>query len=280
MKRARDLGVPFHGVTGPKNAIVDIAGVKVGHTTIIAVIRTGVTAILPRGPAAEPVMAGWHSLNGNGEMTGTTWLDESGLLSGPVMLTNTNSVGVVRDAVIAWQLKQHPEDDTALPVVAETWDGWMNDINGFHVTKEHAFAALDSATADHVPEGNVGGGTGMRCYEFKGGIGTSSRIVPIGDSRYTVGVLVQANYGKRAFLTVAGVPVGKHIPDLMQEEGKISRPKARVSVRLPLTEADLNAGRVDYRYCRNGCAVAAPSITQACSARFSGPWQTWRDKCK
>lgn len=233
MKRARDIGVPFSGSHGPKNSITDVAGVKVGHTTIIKgnapqdtpVIRTGVTAILPRGDSGDPVMASWFSLNGNGEMTGTTWLDESGLLSGPIALTNTNSVGVVRDAVIEWQLKRHPEDDTALPVIAETWDGFMNDINGFHVSKQHAFDALDGATSDAVQEGNVGGGTGMRCYEFKGGIGSSSRIVNVVAGTFTVGVLVQANYGKRQHLVIAGESVGKHITDLMPEEGLQAKPK-------------------------------------------------------
>ena len=206
--RARDLGIPFDGTPGPLNAITDVKGVEVGHTTIIqnqgklkvgeGPIRTGVMAILPRGKASsDPVFAGWYSLNGNGEMTGTTWVEESGFLFGPIMITNTHSVGVVRDAVIAWQLKHGPpaplEDWWSLPVVAETWDGYLNDINGFHVRPEHAFAALESAHGGPVPEGNVGGGTGMICHEIKGGIGTASRKLPQSLGSYTVRVLVQCN---------------------------------------------------------------------------------------
>ena len=224
--RARDLGVPFDGEPGPLNAITDVRGVEVGHSTIVAgsagskepVVRTGVTAVLPRGNGdpTDAVFAGWFSQNGNGEMTGTTWVEESGLLYGPVMITNTHSVGVVRDAAIGWALKRFDfdtEDWWSLPVVAETWDGWLNDINGFHVKPEHAFAALDGARAGPVPEGNVGGGTGMICYEFKGGIGTASRVVKDEGGAYTVGVLVQANFGRRGELLVAGVPVGREIPE-------------------------------------------------------------------
>ncbi len=226
--RARDLGVPFDGAPGPLNAITDVAGVEVGHTTLISgegklqvgngPVRTGVTAILPRGKdMMDPVFAGWWSLNGNGEMTGTTWVEESGFLDGPVMITNTHSVGVVRDAVIAWRVAHKQPDPTtiwwALPVVAETWDGWLNDINGFHVKKEDALHAIDSATTGHVVEGNVGGGTGMICNEFKGGIGTSSRRLSSENGGYTVGVLVQCNYGSRSNLRIAGVPVGLEIPD-------------------------------------------------------------------
>lgn len=221
--RARDLGIPFDGTPGPLNAITDIAGVEVGHTTLISgegklkvgegPVRTGVTAILPRGKKdLTPVFAGWFSLNGNGEMTGTTWVEESGMLEGPVMITNTHSVGVVRDAVIQWMLKVGGGQQAwGLPVVAETYDGWLNDINGFHVKPEHAFQALDNAKSGPVAEGNVGGGTGMICYEFKGGIGTSSRKVQ--DTDFKVGVLVQANFGTRNFLRIAGVPVGKEIRD-------------------------------------------------------------------
>jgi L-aminopeptidase/D-esterase-like protein len=220
--RARDLGVPFDGIPGPLNAITDVAGVEVGHATIIAgqgrlvvgqgPVRTGVTAVFPRGKTnGDAVFGGWFTLNGNGEMTGTTWLEESGFLAGPVMITNTHSVGVVRDAVIEWLLKKGFAFDWSLPVVAETWDGALNDINGFHVTKQHAFQALDSARGGPVVEGNVGGGTGMVCNQFKGGIGTASRRA--GD--YTVGVLVQCNYGRRSRFSVAGVPVGQEIPDLL-----------------------------------------------------------------
>ena len=226
--RARDLGVPFHGTPGTFNAITDVPGVEVGHVTLVSgsgkleigkgPVRTGVTAIIPRGKAKpdDPVFAGWFSQNGNGEMTGTTWVDESGELWGPVMITNTHSVGVVRDAVIAWSIaryKQDLDDWWSLPVVAETWDGWLNDINGFHVKPSHALAALDSASGGPVAEGNVGGGTGMICYEFKGGIGTSSRRVKDASGDYTVGVLVQANFGNRHQLMIAGVPVGQEIPD-------------------------------------------------------------------
>ncbi len=227
--RARDIGVPFDGVPGPLNAITDVSGVTVGHTTLISgegklqvgkgPVRTGVTAILPRGKdtMSNPVFAGWWSLNGNGEMTGTTWVEESGFLEGPVMITNTHSVGVVRDAVIQWRVNHGQPDPTgywwSLPVVAETWDGWLNDINGFHVKAEDAFHAIDSAHGGPVEEGNVGGGTGMICNEFKGGIGTSSRRFEIKDVSYTVGVLVQCNYGRRQNLRIAGVPVGQEIAD-------------------------------------------------------------------
>jgi L-aminopeptidase/D-esterase-like protein len=226
--RARDLGVPFDGTPGPLNAITDVAGVLVGQTTLISgegklevgkgPVRTGVTAILPRG--ADTIgrfsFAGWFAQNGNGEMTGTTWIDESGFLEGPVMITNTHSVGVVRDAVIAWRVAHGPPDPSgywwSLPVVAETWDGWLNDANGFHVKPEHVFQALDSARSGPVEEGNVGGGTGMVCSGYKGGIGTSSRKLSDKDGGYVVGVLVQCNFGTRLNLRIAGVPVGREIP--------------------------------------------------------------------
>jgi D-aminopeptidase len=226
--RARDLGVPFDGKPGPYNAITDVKGVEVGHTTLISgsgklqvglgPVRTGVTAVLPRGKnSTDPVFAGWFTLNGNGEMTGTTWVEDSGFLDGPVMITNTHSVGVVRDAVIAWRVKHAPADDQgywwSLPVVAETWDGYLNDVNGFHVKPEHVFHAIDSAHGGAVEEGNVGGGTGMICNEFKGGIGTSSRVLDAKLGGYTVGVLVQCNYGERSQLRIAGVPVGREITE-------------------------------------------------------------------
>jgi D-aminopeptidase len=226
--RARDLGIPFDGAAGPLNAITDVAGVTVGHTTLISgegklqvgkgPVRTGVTAVLPRGKESinSQVFAGWWSLNGNGEMTGTTWVEESGFLDGPVMITNTHSVGVVRDAVIQWRVSHGTPDPDgywwSLPVVAETWDGWLNDTNGFHVKPEHAFHAIDSATSGPVQEGSVGGGTGMICNSFKGGIGTSSRRFEIkGAGEYTVGVLVQCNYGTKNNLRIAGIPVGREI---------------------------------------------------------------------
>lgn len=227
--RARDLGVPFEGTPGTLNAITDVKGVEVGHTTLISgegklqvgagPVRTGVTAILPRGKQSsnDPVFGGWFSLNGNGEMTGTTWLEESGFLEGPIMITNTHSVGVVRDAVIAWRVKRGPPDASgylwSLPIVAETYDGYLNDINGFHVKPSHAFDALDGAKPGPVTEGNVGGGTGMICYGFKGGIGTASRKLDQNAGGYTVGVLVQANFGRRNQLRIAGVPVGTEITE-------------------------------------------------------------------
>jgi L-aminopeptidase/D-esterase-like protein len=267
--RARGLGVPFDGTPGPLNAITDVAGVEVGHATLIrgegklqvgtGPVRTGVTAILPRGHASsDPVFAAWFSLNGNGEMTGTTWVEESGFLEGPVMITNTHSVGVVRDAVVAWRVKRGQPADSeywwSLPVVAETWDGYLNDINGFHVKPEHVFQALESARPGAVPEGNVGGGTGMVCHEFKGGIGTASRRLDAKAGGYTVGVLVQCNYGLRDQLRIAGVPVGREIRDHLvysQETGSII---VVVSTDAPLLPHQLKrlARRVSLGLGRNG----------------------------
>jgi len=220
--RARDLGVPFEGTPGPNNAITDVGNVTVGHTTLISgngalvvgkgPVRTGVTAVLPRGKDAKhPVFAAWFSLNGNGEMTGTTWVQESGFLAGPVIITNTNSVGVARDAVVAWQLKANPEADWSLPVVAETYDGMLNDINGFHVKPADVWNAIETASGGRVQEGSVGGGTGMICNGFKGGIGTSSRVAPKEAGGYTIGVLVQCNYGGVRGLRIAGAPVGRDV---------------------------------------------------------------------
>jgi L-aminopeptidase/D-esterase-like protein len=226
--RARDLGIPFDGSPGPLNAITDVAGVEVGFTTLISgegklavgkgPVRTGVTAVLPRGKQSinEPVFAGWYSLNGNGEMTGTTWVEESGFLEGPVMITNTHSVGVVRDATIQWRY-QHGQADRSgywwsLPVVAETYDGVLNDINGFHVKPEDTFHALETAASGPVAEGNVGGGTGMICNGFKGGTGTASRVLAKEDGGYTIGALVQCNYGSQQQLRIAGIPVGRELP--------------------------------------------------------------------
>ena len=222
--RARDLGIPFDGTPGPLNAITDVRGVEVGVTTIIrgegpakagaGPVRTGVTVILPRGKeSSDPVFAAWFSQNGNGEMTGTTWIDEGGFMEGPVFITNTHSVGVVRDAAIAWSVKAGKTfQPWSLPVVAETWDGTLNDINGFHVKPEHVTQAIESAATGRVPEGNVGGGTGMICYEFKCGTGTASRKLPPQQGGYTVGVLVQANHGRRGELRIAGAPVGQDLP--------------------------------------------------------------------
>lgn len=219
--RARDLGIPFDGEPGPLNAITDVPGVEVGHATLMrgegrripggGPVRTGVTAIFPRGRdgIGENAFGGWHTLNGNGEMTGTTWLEESGFLEGPILLTNTYSIGAVHEAVIDWTNRRG--SIAALPVVAETWDGTLNDIDGFHVRKEHAFAAMDSARPGAVTEGNVGGGTGMVCHGYKGGIGSSSRRLPDDDGGWTVGVLVQCNYGNPLELTIAGIPVGREL---------------------------------------------------------------------
>jgi L-aminopeptidase/D-esterase-like protein len=215
--RARDLGVPFEGTPGPLDAITDVPGVEVGHTTLISgeAVRTGVTAILPRGRRSkDQVFAGWFSLNGNGEMTGTAWVDESGFLEGPVMITNTHSVGVVRDSVVAWRVQHELQNQGfSLPVVAETWDGYLNDANGFHVRREHVFQALDAARSGPVAEGSVGGGTGMKCFEFKCGIGTASRRLDAKGGGHTVGVLVQANFGFRRQLRIAGAPVGQEITE-------------------------------------------------------------------
>ena len=231
--RARDIGIPFNGTPGKYNAITDVKGIEVGYSTIISgngknirgkgPVRTGVTAILPRGHNNNPVYANWYTLNGNGEMTGTTWLTESGFLEGPIMITNTNSVGVVRDAVLKWYVKTgwYKEDFWyTYPVVAETYDGFLNDIYGFHVKERNAWEALDSAKSGFIKEGNVGGGTGMMCLGFKGGTGTASRVVKIKDSTYTVGVLVQSNFGGKRNFTIAGVPVGMELKDTMNYELK------------------------------------------------------------
>ena len=224
--RERDLKLPIGGTAGPLDAITDVAGVEVGQTTLISgsgklvvgqgPVRTGVTVVHPRGKAnPDPVFAAWFTLNGNGEMTGTTWVQESGLLEGPVAITNTHSVGVVRDAIIQWENSlKNALQPWWLPVVAETYDGGLNDINGFHVKPEHVLAALDGAAGGLPKEGAVGGGTGMVCHGFKGGIGTASRRLAAEQGGYTVGVLVQCNYGARRDLRIAGVPVGEEIPDL------------------------------------------------------------------
>ena len=225
--RARDLGIPFDGTPGRYNAITDVPGVTVGFETIVRdlpdnkAVRSGVTAILPRGSETnnQPVYGGWFSLNGNGEMTGTTWVEESGFIEGPIMITNTHSVGAVHEGTIRWRFENGAADSSgywwSLPVIAETWDGYLNDINGFHVRPEHAAAAIETASGGIVQEGNVGGGTAMNCFEYKCGTGTSSRVTQVADDTHTVGVLVQANFGRRDNLIVAGVPVGKHLRDEM-----------------------------------------------------------------
>jgi len=253
--RARDLRLPFEGTPGKFNAITDVPGVEVGYTTLISgagklevgkgPVRTGVTAILPRGHASlnDPVYGGFFSLNGNGEMTGTAWMEESGFLEGPIIITNTYSVGVARDAVIVWRVKHGAADKTgywwSLPVVAETWDGWLNDINGFHVKPQDVWHALDTAHGGMIEEGSVGGGTGMICYEFKGGNGTASRKIDIRVSKdappqsFVVGVFLQANFGRRPQLTIAGVPVGKQIP------GEVYKDESGSCIAVVATDAPL-----------------------------------------
>jgi len=276
--RARDLGIPFEGRPGKFNAITDVPGVEVGYTTLISgdgklevgkgPVRTGVTAILPRGHASlnDPVYAGFFSLNGNGEMTGTAWVDESGFLEGPIIITNTHSVGVARDSVIAWRIKHGAADKTgywwSLPVVAETWDGWLNDINGFHVKPADVWHALDTAHAGAVEEGSVGGGTGMICYEFKGGNGTASREIDVrregaekknSAQSFFVGVFLQANFGRRSQLTIAGVPIGKEIPGEVYKEESGSC-IAVVATNAPLLPNQLKrlARRVSLGLARTG----------------------------
>ncbi len=290
--RARDLGIPFDGAPAPLNAITDVQGVEVGYTTLISgygklkigegPVRTGVTAVLPRGKNvfADPVFAGWYSLNGNGEMTGTTWVEESGFLEGPVMITNTHSVGVVRDAVIQWRVQHDPDSAAriwwALPVVAETYDGDLNDINGFHVKPEHVFHALDTAASSPVQEGNVGGGTGMICNGFKGGTGTASRRLDSTEGGYTLGVLAQCNYGSQRQLRIAGIPVGRELPpgiERKKDQGSIIVVVATDAPLLPnqlkrvARRVPLGLGR-DGSYSGNGSG----DIFIAFSTANSGAW--------
>jgi D-aminopeptidase len=298
--RARDLGIPFEGSPGPLNAITDIKGISVGQVTLIEdladgkKVRTGVTAILPRGRDSfdTPVYGAWFALNGNGEMTGTAWIDESGQLEGPVMLTNTHSVGVVHDAVIAERVRLAGPDDSgywwSLPVVAETWDGHLNDINGFHVRPEHAAKALADAKGGLVAEGNVGGGTGMICHEFKCGIGTASRRTKTEAGEFTVGVLVQANYGIRDPLRIAGVPVGQHLrndrvysePEPKSETGSIIIVVATDAPLLPhqlkriAKRATMGLARMGS-YAGNGSGDLFVAFTTANTGAFSkGPLAT------
>ena len=266
--RARDLGLSTQigGVAGALDAITDVPGVEVGHTTLISgngalvvgqgPVRTGVTVVHPRGKDnPDPVMGAWFTLNGNGEMTGTTWLQESGFLEGPIAITNTHSVGVVRDAILQWQVKRPGLQPWGLPVVAETYDGRLNDINGFHVKPEHVLAALESAKPGVVPaEGNVGGGTGMICHGFKGGIGTSSRVLDAKYGGYTVGVLVQCNYGWRSQLRIAGVPVGREIPDQKVRDNDVGSIIVVVATDAPMIPTQLKrlARRVSLGLGRDG----------------------------
>jgi len=271
--RARGLGIPFDGVPGENNAITDVAGVAVGYTTLIhgegtleigrGPVRTGVTAILPRGAAelAKPVFAGCHSLNGNGEMTGFLWIEETGRMDGPLAITNTFSCGLARDAILRWLVERHGSDLTthaSLPVAAETYDGYLNDINGFHVTIEHVFAALDSASGGPLEEGSIGGGTGMICYDFKGGSGTASRVVEACDRRFVLGVFVQANFGDRDWLTISGIPVGRHLEGAAAAGRKDGSIIAVVATDAPLLPHQLRrlAKRCGLGIARSGSIAA------------------------
>ncbi len=271
--RARDLGISFEGVIGKNNAITDVPGLEVGYKTLIegsgnlirgkGPVRTGVTVILPKGKTDKSYAASWFSLNGDGEMTGLPYIEDYGIGYGPIGITNTNSVGIVRDAIGEWSFTKFSKSDYidfafGLPVVAETWDGTLNDINGFHVNKEHVWEALDSSSSGNVMEGNVGGGTGMVCYEFKGGSGTSSRIFTIDSVQYTLGIFVQANFGRRSDLMIRGIPIGKEITDL---EAIISEPKRKdgsiiviVATDAPLLPGELKlvAKRVTHGIARTG----------------------------
>ena len=266
--RARDLGVPFEGTPGPLNAITDVTGVTVGQVTLIEdladgrKVRTGVTAILPRGRGtiSTPAFAGSFVLNGAGEMTGRSWIDESGLLEGPVMLTNTHSVGTVHEATIAWRVKNGDADASgywwSTPVVGETWDGELNDVNGFHVKASHVAAALDGAKAGPVEEGSVGGGTGMTCHGFKCGIGTASRSVDVKGRGFTVGALVQANYGTRSALRIAGVPIGRHLPDAGVKQATASDADKGSIIIVVATDAPLLPHQLDRVAKRAGMGLA------------------------
>jgi D-aminopeptidase len=244
--RLRDLGISTGTLpTGRWNAITDVPGVRVGCTTLIrdepSIVRTGVTAIWPRGPElwTDAVFAGIHSFNGNGEMTGWAWIAEQGLLASPVCITNTYSVGVVRDAICAYAVREQVQMPWLLPVVAETYDGWLSDATSFPVTTEHAFAALDAAASGPIAEGNAGGGAGMICHEFKGGTGTASRVVQIAGEAYTIGALVQANYGARELLRIDGVPVGRELgPDVVPSHRSVPRDAGSIIVVLA-TDAPL-----------------------------------------
>jgi D-aminopeptidase len=281
--RARELGVPFGGTPGPANAITDVPGLEVGYTTLIAgegalrvgegPVRTGVTAILPRGRAGvgRACAAGRHALNGNGEMTGTTWIDESGALSMPVLVTNTHAVGPCHAGAVEWIVAHHPAvaRQWLLPVVGETWDGYLNDINGGHVTAAHAQAALDAARGEPIAEGSVGGGTGMTCYGFKGGTGTASRRVAFGESEHVVGVLVQANFGRRGELTIAGRPVGERLAEDNPEEQTdwLAPPGAGSVIAIVATDAPLLPGQCTALARRVALGLARTGTT---GSHFSG----------
>ncbi|RWD50793.1 MAG: S58 family peptidase [Mesorhizobium sp.] len=270
--RARDLGLPFSGTTGPANAITDVAGVEVGYSTVISdatplgrgPARTGVTAILPRGstgPVRAPVWAGFHSLNGNGEMTGTHWIKEAGYFTGPIGITNTHSLGVVHQSILQWMNKR-PDTGVGpyqfiLPIVGETCDAYLNDMDAFYISSAHVVEALDGASSGPLAEGNVGGGTGMICFEFKGGTGTSSRVVDLLGYRYTLGCLVQANFGIRPLLKVLGVPVGEHIRSNRLWAGEQGSIIAVVATDAPLmpTQLERVARRAGVGIGRTGTPV-------------------------
>jgi len=282
--RARGLGIPLQGIPGPNSAITDVPGVEVGYSTLIegegrlvpgnGPVRTGVTAIHPRGRAGtpDPVQAAWFSFNGNGEMTGTALIEETGFLSMPILVTNTHSVGAAHQGAIQWLVDRHPALGKlwALPVVAETWDGYLNDINGLHVTPQHAYAALDAARTGPIEEGSVGGGTGMVCYGFKGGSGTASRLVEIGDDTYTVGVFVQANFGWRPECAIAGVPIGAHITEGMEmtQDGTwLAPPGAGSCIAVIATDAPLLPGQCKALAKRVPMGLSRTGTT---SSHFSG----------
>jgi D-aminopeptidase len=271
--RARDLGVPFDGVPGRWNALTDVPGVAVGCVTLVEGddVRTGVTAILPRGvdDVGVPCSAGWSSLNGNGEMTGTAWLEETGSLTLPVTLTNTHAVGSVHRGVVDWVVARHPAlaREWLLPVVAETWDGYLNDVNGAHVRPDHAGRAIDAAASGPVAEGSVGGGTGMRCYGFKGGNGTASRLVSYGGDRYTVAAFVQANFGAPGELVVAGIPVGRHLRDDATGAGGPATPGAGSVIAVVATDAPLLPGQCKALTRRVPLGLARTGTT---GSHFSG----------
>lgn len=264
--RARALGIPFGGTPGPWNAITDVPGVEVGYVTLIdgSDVRTGITAIHPRGRAnpGDACAAGFHSHNGNGEMTGVSWIEESGTMAGPIALTNTHAVGVAHAGIVRWTVRRHPEVAKAwlLPVAAETWDGYLNDINGGHVTEDLVVQALDEATTGALEAGSVGGGTGMNCYGYKGGSASASRFVRYGDTTYTVGVLLQTNFGARRELTIAGIRVGEMLTDddpmaeYFSREGRAGSVIAVVATDAPLLpdQCDAIARRVTMGLARTG----------------------------
>jgi L-aminopeptidase/D-esterase-like protein len=274
LPRGRALGIPFDGVPGPWNSITDVPGVEVGYTTLISGtdVRTGVTAIHPRGAAGagDPCAAGYHSQNGNGEMTGVSWIHESGYTSGPVCITNTHAAGVAHAGIVAWTVKHHPSIAEAwlLPVAGETWDGYLNDINGHHVTEEATVAALESAVHAPIDEGSVGGGTGMNCYEFKGGSGTASRLVEYAGTTYTVGVFLQANFGAREELRIAGVPVGEALTDDNPMREYLVAPSGSGScIAVVLTDAQLLPGECQALARRVTLGLARTGTT---GSHFSG----------